>query len=132
MRSGEKLAGALAVAAMVWLSGCASGGVSIPAGYELLEPCPPQFYSVEALSTMEYPGCDLEGSTIVAPDGSLHVIGPVGHLGVSSSYSETHGQGPEYTIVNWGVPGVGFTRTARGEPRTTWASTAEALKLQRK
>lgn len=122
----------IATAACLGVTACAPGGVTIPPGFEELEPCPSQHYSVEELSRMENPGCDLAGSTIIAPDGSGHLIGDVGHVSVSSSYSAKLDQGPEYTVVNWGVPGATLTITEAGKPRTTWASSAEALKLQRK
>lgn len=118
----------LAVALCTGMTSCTSGGVTIPAGYEALEPCEPRILSVEELSVMEEPGCDLEGSTVVSPDGIGHLIGPVGNVGVNGFPM----QDLEYELVNWGVPGVTITRTAKGEPRTTWASSAEALRLQRK
>lgn len=118
----------LACALCAGVTACASGGVTIPAGYEALEPCEPRILSVEELSVMEEPGCNLEGSTVMSPDGVGHLIGPVGNAAVSGFPM----QGIEYEVVNWGIPGVSITKTADGEPRTTWASTEAALKLQTK
>lgn len=106
---------------------CAPRGVTIPPGAEALEPCDRQGpVDVELLAADGAPGCDMEGTVLVYPDGRALEVGPVG---VTSGSSDTRSAG-EIQLVNWGVPGVGAAYVHEGEA-TAWASTAEALDLQR-
>lgn len=121
---------ALAAVATALLTGalasCGGGqGVTIPNGSEELTRCDPQSISLADLATQGEPGCDLEGSSVRAADGTILSIFEVGAV---RTYQ---GDGHEYTIVNWGVPGVGVSAVDDGTLVDVWASTDGAEALQR-
>lgn len=108
------------------LASCGGGqGVTIPNGSEELTRCDPQSISLADLAGDGEPGCDLEGSSVRASDGTILSIFEVGAV---RAYQ---GDGYEYTIVNWGVPGVGVSAVDDGTLVDVWASTDDAEVLQR-
>lgn len=111
------------------LVGCAAQGVRVPPGYEDLMPCEVRNLELGELSQIGEPGCDLEGSTIVAPDGILLVIGHVGETRSSQNILRDGSRSPEYTVVNWGLSGVGVSVKRPGAPEI-WATSNTALDLQ--
>lgn len=102
-------------------------GVSIPAGWEDLAQCEVQQLRVEQLAAAGEPGCDLEGSSLIFPDGTTLVIEPVGtNVGLQPDAARAI----EFHALNWGVPGVGAALVKDGTVAAVWASSAWALDLQ--
>ncbi|MDJ1113449.1 hypothetical protein [Microbacterium dauci] len=107
------------------LAGCAGepGGVEVPEGYENLPSCAGESLTVEVLAGRGEP-CDLAGSSLTLPNGRGVVIGEVGVTRGIGDASDV-----EYTVVNWGVPGVGVYEVEGSELVQTWGSTDEAERL---
>ncbi|MGB2556545.1 hypothetical protein [Cellulosimicrobium cellulans] len=120
--------GVVLSAGTLHLSACGSEGVTVPPGSDALSDCEVQQFNVVELESGGEPGCDLEGSSLLFPDGTTLEIGPVGN---AASYQDSGSEGVEFSIVNWGIPGVGASITQDGELIDVWASTPEALDLQR-
>ena len=80
---------------------------------------------------MGAPGCDLEGSKVAFPDGRSVIVSGIGHVHTQGSFGPS-GQTSEVHVVNWGTPGVGVTATLGDGKEEIWASTDEALQLQRR
>ncbi|MGL3149572.1 hypothetical protein ACSS7Z_04355 [Microbacterium sp. A82] len=113
------------------LSACAGAtghGVTIPPGADKLVQCPPAPIDATDLSSQGDPGCDLVGSLVRLPDGTSLEVREVGAVAWHQS-SDTNLN--EYTIVNWGVPGVGISIVKEGRLVDLWASSADAEELQR-
>lgn len=110
------------------MGACGSKGVAVPPGSEVLSDCEVQQVDVVELASGGEPGCDLEGSSSLFPDGTTLEIAPVG---IATGYQGSSSEGVEFSIVNWGVSGVGASVTKDGQLVDVWASTPEALELQR-
>lgn len=111
------------------LCSCSAGGVSIPLGYEELSHCTPELFEAEVLQDLGEPGCNLQGSSIVLPDGTTLGISEVGTVQSQQFMSGDGSQSPEYLVVNWGIPGVGVSKIMAGET-VSWASSDAARNLQ--
>lgn len=111
---------------------CSPRGVLIPPGSEDLLPCPPRVIPVEELREIGEPGCDLAGSSLVFPDDFVWPISEIGSAASFERVAQEKVLGVKYSMTNWGVPGVGVTRTLSGQETEFWASTDEALDLQKK
>lgn len=122
------LVGVVLSVAALHLGACGSKGVVVPPGSEALSDCDVQQIHVGELASGGEPGCDLEGSTLLFPDGTALEIAPVG---VATGYQDSRSEGAQLSIVNWGVPGVGASITEDGQLVEVWGSTSEALELQR-
>lgn len=114
--------------AVLNLGACGTEGVSVPPGSDALADCEVQQIEVVELTAGGVPGCDLEGSSLVFPDGTTVEIAAVG---TATGYQDSRLEGFEFLIVNWGVPGVGASIVKDGQLVDMWASTPEALELQR-
>lgn len=115
-------------AAMVSLSGCSQGrGVTVPPGWDQLAPCPIAQISIDDLSGIGEPGCDLTGSSLTFTNGSSALTIP----SVGAVFSSGDGTGRETLIVNWGVPGVGVATIDNHRLIQIWASGPGALDLQK-
>lgn len=102
-------------------------GVSIPAGGDDLAQCEVQQLRVEDLAATGEPGCNLEGSSLIFPDGTTLVIEPVG---TNVGLQPDHTQAIEFHALNWGVPGVGAALVKDGTVAAVWASSPRAMDLQ--
>ncbi len=102
-------------------------GVSIPEGSEDLAPCELQQLRVEALAAVGEPGCDLEGSSLIFPDGTILAIESVG---TNVSLQPDHTKAMEFHALNWGVPGVAAALVKDGTVAAVWASSPRAMDLQ--
>lgn len=100
----------------------------MPPGSDALSDCKVQQVRVVELAESGEPGCNLEGSSLLFPDGTTLEIAPVGN---ATGYEDSRSEGTEFRIVNWGIPGVGASVTKDGHLVDLWASTPEALELQR-
>ena len=101
--------------------------MSIPAGWEDLARCEVQQLRVEELAAAGEPGCDLEGSSLIFPDGTTLVSEPVGpNVGLQPDAA----QAIEFQALNWGVPGVGAALVKDGAVAAVWASNPRAMDLQ--
>ena len=118
----------LALASLL-LCSCSPTGVSIPLGYEDLVQCPPDLIEAEGLRDLGEPGCNLQGSSLVLPDGTTLGIGEVGAVQSQQFMSGEGAQSPEYLVVNWGIPGVGVSKIAP-EETVSWATSEVAQNLQ--
>lgn len=116
------------VAVLVIGVGCSRAGVMLPTGYENLPPCEVRQYVVERLPEVGEPGCNVEGSTLLFPDGTVIAIEEVGTSFVRQVEAP---HGPEFHILNWGVPGVGAAFIEDGTVQGVWATSAKALDLHR-
>lgn len=127
---GRVLFPSLVLISMVAVSGCGSQatGVSIPLGSESLRACKVQRLHVEQLHTLGSPGCDLEGSSVIFPEGTALTIEAVG-VNVGEQPDATADL--ELTMVNWGLPGVGAALVRNGRATDVWATSEEAMTLQR-
>jgi hypothetical protein len=107
------------------LAGCAGEprGVDVPDGYEDLPACSGDSLTVEVLAARGEP-CNLEGSNLTLPNGRGAVIGEVGATRGIGDKSDI-----EYTVINWGVPGVGVYEAEGAVLVQTWGSTDEAERL---
>ncbi|MBS3182381.1 hypothetical protein [Leucobacter manosquensis] len=112
------------------LFGCAPKGVDVPERFQDLPRCSLVKIKIEDLAASGAPGCDLEGSEVIAPDGLVLGIGPVGDVTELSFSSSDNSAERTFMIVNWGVPGVAVSATH--EESQIWASTPEAEKLQKR
>lgn len=108
--------------------GCGGAGVLIPDGYDGLSQCEVRQYGVDELSALGEPHCDLEGSSVLFPDGTVAGIQEVGAVVVESD-DALHGT--EYHSVNWGVPGSAVAMIEDGTVHGVWATSPEALDLHR-
>lgn len=132
-----------AVCAMLALSGCAPGGVTIPPGYEELPPCPERVIAATELRDLGEPACDLTGSRVSFPGGTVLTIDAVGTVLTHSASAEAPQQAAQQdraaadpsevtlTVVNWGIPGVGASLRVRDRVHEYWASSDTAAQLQR-
>lgn len=118
----------LALAGLL-LCSCSPGGVSIPLGYEDLAQCPPDLFEAEDLRDLGEPGCNMQGSSLVLPDGTTLGIGEVGAVQGQQFMSGDGFQSPEYLVVNWGIPGVGVSKIMP-EETVSWATSNAARHLQ--
>ncbi|WP_144019026.1 hypothetical protein [Demequina sp. NBRC 110056] len=121
------LLGVALVVAVLNLGACGSEGVTVPPGADALDTCDSQRIEVVDLAGMGEPGCDLEGSSLVFPDGSTVEIEAVGN---SSAFSTSSLEGVEFYYGNWGVPGVSASVVESGQLVDLWASTPEAYELE--
>lgn len=106
--------------------GCVGAGVLIPDGYQELSQCETRRHQAEELSELGKPQCDLEGSSVVFPDGSVVGIREVGSVVVENFDAM---QGTEYLSVNWGLPGAAVAMIQDGTVHGVWATSPEALEL---
>lgn len=98
---------------------------AVPDGAEDLKTCSIRKIDVTALSEMGEPGCDLEGSILVFPNGHEMTLGAPGwNVGSTDSRS-----GEWVRAAAWGVPGVGAAYITDGNV-TVWGSTPDAVDLQ--
>ncbi|WP_144276328.1 hypothetical protein [Demequina sp. NBRC 110053] len=121
------LLGVALVVAVLSLGACGSEGVAVPPGSDALQSCDIQRIDVVDLAVMGKPGCDLEGSSLIFPDGSTVEIEAVG---ISSGFSTSSVEGVEFYYGNWGLPGVSASVVENGRLVDLWASTAEAYELE--
>lgn len=103
--------------------------MSIPLGYEDLAQCPPDLFEAEDLRDLGEPGCNMQGSSLVLPDGTTLGIGEVGAVQGQQFMSGDGFQSPEYLVVNWGIPGVGVSKIMP-EETVSWATSNAARHLQ--
>ena len=120
------LAGLLAIAP---LSACAPKGVSVPLGYDSLVQCEPRAIEAERMHEIGEPGCNLEGSSVIMPDGTQIRLGQVGGVGSQSWFGADGEGGTEYMSVNWGIPGAAVSQIGPTGAQS-WATSDEALDLQ--
>lgn len=113
------------------LTACTEG-VYVPNGWEDLPPCPPQEIPAEDLAAIGSPGCNLEGSTVIFPDGTHQPIVEVGAVSIHQFVPFEGDPGDEYSVTNWGIPGVAATQTAQDGTRSMWATSEEARHLESK
>lgn len=113
------------------LTAC-TGGVYVPNGWEDLPSCPPQEIPAEELAAVGTPGCNLEGSTVIFPDGTSQPIVEVGAVNLHQFVPSEGDPGDEYSVTNWGIPGVAATQTAQDGTRSVWATSEEARHLESK
>lgn len=116
---------ALALATSALAAGCSHGGVTVPDGAADLRPCPVRTIDVTALREMGEPGCNLEGSVLVFPNGREMTLGAPGWNGGATDSSS----GEWVRAAAWGVPGVGAAYIT-GRNVTVWGSTPDAVDLQ--
>ncbi|MGW9113567.1 hypothetical protein [Microbacterium sp. NPDC055683] len=122
------IAGSL-IGLAVMLSACGGGdGVEVPAGYEDLEQCSLRSISVDDMPAAGALGCDLVGSTIALPGGATRSVGGVGSV---DSFSSSSTESYTYTIVNWGIPGVGVYSADGDRLAGIWGTSDDAESLQR-
>ena len=120
-------------AAGLLVAACQSTGVTVPPGFQDLEPCEfTKVIAVQDLRELGKPGCDMAGATIRFPDGATVKVGAVG--GTSSwSYAAKPGEAEiptHYTMVNWGTPGIAVVELNRGGwMETIWANSTKASDL---
>ncbi len=125
-----RIAGGAAILFMgLAVSSCAPKGVTIPPGWEDLVQCDASVIEAQTMDRMGEPGCDLRGSTIVLPDATAITVGEVGSTSSQQAFGPGGEAGPEYTMVNWGVPGVGVSKKGAGRT-VSWATSDAALELQ--
>lgn len=110
------------------LAACAAGGagITVPPGHERLAPCGPRQISVDELRSIGAPGCDPQGWNLAFPDGMVIGVAAVGDVFTSSDPVRGH----EYSVVNWGLPGVGAATIRDGRIAETWSSSPDADDLQ--
>lgn len=118
----------LGVGLSLLLSACGHEGVTVPPGANALTKCDVRQIPVEELASVGEPGCDLEGSSLLFPDGTTMEISPTGNV---TGHQDSRFEGLEFVIVNWGVPGVGAALVENLQLVDVWASSPEALELQR-
>ena len=119
---------ALVVGALPLVVGCSATGVLVPEGYEALNKCDVRQYGVAELPALGEPDCDLEGSTVLFPDGTLLKVQEVGSVLVETP---DVAQGIDYHSVNWGVPGIAVAIIQGGTVSGIWATSPGALDLHR-
>ena len=120
------LAGLLAI---LPLSACAPRGVSVPLGYDSLVQCEPRDIEAERMPEIGEPGCNLEGSSVIMPDGTQIILGQVGGVGSQQWFGSDGTGGTEYMSVNWGIPGAAVSKIGPTGAQS-WATSDEALDLQ--
>ncbi len=113
-----------------FLPTCAPKGVMIPPGSDTLNPCPAREIRVEELESIGAPGCNLQGSTIVFPDGKLMPVVAVGEVWSAGIYTENETSDDKYHVTNWGVPGIAASIREESGAYKTWATSDAARKLQ--
>lgn len=116
---------AAAVVLALCLAGCQAGGVEVPPGAEQLSPCEISEIPIDELDEMGTPECDLAGSSLVLSDGTPTIMIPA----VGAAFSQGDGNGREFRIVNWGVPGVHVAAIEGDRLVGLWASGPEAEDL---
>lgn len=131
MRAIHLVAAGLVVGCVTGLAACSTepSGVLLPPGSESLPLCEPGPLHVDDLATIGIPGCNLQGSALIFPDGSTVTIEEPGW-----SYAvEPHAERSDvvFTVVNWGVPGIGAAHINAGVIQRVWATSTDALTLQR-
>ena len=126
MRFGWATATALTLS--LTLSGCLQArGVVLPPGSEHLTPCPITQISIDELSEIGEPGCDLTGSSVTFPDGSPQLT----IASIGAAFSQGDGTGRETVITNWGIPGIGVAVIEDHRLVHMWATGPAALDLQK-
>lgn len=120
-------------ALLLLLSGCSPGETlipQIPEGHESLEICPERDISVEELTSIGEPGCNLVGSTVVFPDGFTADVGAVGGITGTDAYHDGETNPPvNYRVANFGIPGIAVSVITYGENPEMWATSDEAMQL---
>ena len=110
------------------LSGCLQArGVVLPPGSEDLAPCPITQISIDELSEVGEPGCDLTGSSVTFPDGSPQLT----IASIGAAFSQGDGTGRETVITNCGIPGIGVAVIEHHRLVHLWATGPAALDLQK-
>ena len=91
--------------------------------------CEPEQLHVDALAAIGVPGCNLQGSTLTFPDGSAATIEEPGWSYAVEPDAER--SDVVFTMVNWGVPGIGAAHINSGVIQDVWGTSPDALELQR-
>lgn len=117
------------ILAILPLSGCAPRGVSVPHGFDSLVQCEPRAIEAERMHEIGEPGCNLEGSSVIMPDGTQIRLGQVGGVGSQQWFGSDGTGGTEYMSVNWGIPGAAVSMIGPTGSQI-WATSNEALDLQ--
>lgn len=123
----------LPLAALLLLLGACTPYIhltTIPEGYEDLERCEIRDVSVDQLASIGEPGCDLQGSTVVFPDGYRFSVGTVQEGAFLETRHDSDGKFQVgYSVTNHGIPGIGASHRLPGADTQYWATSDLSLEL---
>jgi hypothetical protein len=128
---------ALALAAIVGLTGCIDEGITLPKG--TLPPCPTSPAPAIHVEDLSHQTCDLTGSELIFPDGYKLKAPPIGNLtsGEICHAKETPNPSGQtvcsgtYYASNLGVWGVDAWYVSKDQKHTTYWGTRTAIKNEK-